>query len=193
MAVGVYPGSFCPPTIAHLAVVEAARRHAGLERVDLVISESALGKEDAGGPTPEERLEVLLAVAASREWIGARLTESRLIADIAAGYDVVVMGADKWAQIRDPVWYGGSVAARDAALARLPRVLIAPRGNDTVDPAAARPAELLDVDARYHLVSSTAARSGRSEWILPEALDWARPTGAWNVQVPPSARPGPLA
>ena len=55
------------------------------------------------------------------------MTDAQLITDIAAGYDVVVMGADKWAQVRDPAWYDGSTAARDAALARLARVLVAPR------------------------------------------------------------------
>jgi len=37
MAVGCYPGSFNPPTIAHLAVADAARRQAGLDSVDLVL------------------------------------------------------------------------------------------------------------------------------------------------------------
>ncbi|MEC8920902.1 MAG: nicotinic acid mononucleotide adenylyltransferase, partial [Actinomycetota bacterium] len=30
---GVYPGSFDPPTLAHLAVADAARRRHGLDRV----------------------------------------------------------------------------------------------------------------------------------------------------------------
>lgn len=180
MTIGVYPGSFSPPTVAHLAVAEAAREHAGLARLDLVLSRRALGKEAASGPGPEERVELLLEVAATRSWLHVRLTDERLVADIAAGYDVVVMGADKWAQVRDPAWYGGSAAARDAAVARLPRVLVAPRHGHGLTPADVAPAELLHVDARHHRVSSTAARAGREDWMLPEAVAWSRRRGTWT-------------
>ena len=82
------------------------------------------------GSVPEKVVAVLEAVASSRPWLGVAVTEARLIADIAARYDVVVLGADKWAQVLDPAWYGGSTEARDEALARLPRVLVAPRAGD---------------------------------------------------------------
>jgi hypothetical protein len=167
VAVGCYPGSFNPPTIAHLAVAEAARRQAGLDRVDLVLSVAALGKSPADGPPVEHRRSVLQAVAATRPWLGVVVTEARLIADIAAGYDAVVLGADKWAQVLDPAWYD-SPSARDQALARLPRVLVAPRAGD-------RPGgvELLDMPAAIHSVSASAVRSGHPDaatWALPEAI-----------------------
>jgi hypothetical protein len=86
------------------------------------------------------------------------------------------MGADKWAQVLDPAWYGGSVAARDAAVARLPRVLVAPRAG--VYPTGV---ELLDVPAHLHEVSATRVRTGGApDWLLPEALAWAERTGAWG-------------
>jgi hypothetical protein len=110
---------------------------------------------------------VLDAVAATRPWLGVVVTEARLIADIASGYDAVVMGADKWAQVNDPAWYGGSVGARDAAVAALPRVLVAPRAGD-------RPTgvELLDLPDHLSEVSATAVRdgaAGATGWVLPEA------------------------
>ena len=43
---GVYPGSFDPPTIAHVAIAEAALLQAGLDRLDFAISRIALGKEE---------------------------------------------------------------------------------------------------------------------------------------------------
>ena len=168
MAVGCYPGSFNPPTIAHLAVADAARHQAGLERIDLVLSVAALGKSPGEGPPVDRRRAVLEAVAESRPWLGVVVTEARLIADIAAGYDAVVLGADKWAQVLDPGWYDGSAAARDEALARLPRVLVAPRAGD--HPAGV---ELLDVPATLHRVNASAIRSGHPDaatWALPEAL-----------------------
>jgi Cytidylyltransferase-like len=163
--VGCYPGSFDPPTIAHLAVAEAAVRQARLDRVDLVLARRTLGKEHLGAPSVERRRALLLAVAAERPWLGVAVSDARLIVDQAEGYDAVVMGADKWAQVVDPAWYGGSVAARDAAVARLPRVLVAPRGGE-------RPAgvELLDLPAHVADVSSTAVRGG-----APHAAGWALP------------------
>ena len=181
--VGVYPGSFDPPTIAHLAIANAARDHARLARVELVISQTALGKEAQAATTPEERLEVLLAVAATRPWLSATISESRLVADIARGYDAVVMGADKWAQVHDPAWYGGSPAARDTAIAQLPRVLIAPRSSHPLSPSQVAPAEPLSIESAHLEVSSTAVRAGRHDWLLPEAAAWAqrRSVPVWGV------------
>ena len=48
--VGVYPGSFNPPTTAHLAIADAARAQRGLSRIDLVISRVALAKEGVEHP-----------------------------------------------------------------------------------------------------------------------------------------------
>ena len=176
MVVAVYPGTFNPPTFAHLAVATAAWRQAGLDRVDLVISEVPLGKEDLAVPTVADRLAVLAEVTARRPWLRARSTDSQLLADIAAGYDAIIVGADKWAQIVDTAWYGGSAQARDEALARLPPVLVAPR------PPFPLPAEhrALELDPSHGEVSSTAVRGGRREWMLPEAASFDRLTGAWS-------------
>ena len=53
---GVYPGSFNPPTIAHLAIAQAARDQCGLDRVDLVVSRVALAKEDVRDPPFDDRI-----------------------------------------------------------------------------------------------------------------------------------------
>ena len=112
------------------------------------------------------------------------ITDAQLIAEIASGYDVVVMGADKWAQVRDP---RGTAAtrARDAALASLPRVLVAPRpGFDVVG------AEVLDIDPEHAHVSSTRARSGEHHLVGADArrrvlvdgnnVVGSRPDGWWR-------------
>ncbi|HLI24175.1 MAG TPA: hypothetical protein VKU91_04415, partial [Acidimicrobiales bacterium] len=110
-------------------------------------------------------------------------TAAQLLVDVAAGYDYLVMGADKWAQVVDPVWYGGSEAERDSALARLPPVVVAPRPPFPLPAPSSLPAGvvLLDLPGGHGAVSSTAARSGRGEWMLPEAADYARRTGAWPI------------
>jgi hypothetical protein len=175
---GCYPGSFNPPTVAHLAIAHAARHHAGLDVVEWVVSRVALGKEDVTVPTLDDRVAVLATVAATRPWLQVRVTDDRLLADIARGYDVLVVGADKWAQVNDASWYG-SVEARDAAVASLPRVLVAPRpGFDDVVTGAG--AEVLRLDDDHGHVSSSAARDGRTDLMLDEAVAFDRVTGAWT-------------
>jgi predicted RNA-binding protein with PIN domain len=162
--IGVYPGSFDPLTIAHLAIAEAAVRRAHLDRIDLALSSVSLGKDHTAQSTVETRAAAIRRAARSRRWLDVAVTDAQLIADIASGYDVVVMGADKWAQVRDPAWYGGNATARDAALAALPRVLVARRpGFDVVG------AEALDIDPALAHVSSTRARSGEHHLVAPEA------------------------
>lgn len=170
MARGVYPGSFNPPTVAHVAIAEAAVRQCGIDGVDLVVSRAALGKDPEDLAALGTRVAALEAVAASRPWLGVAVTEARLIAEIADGYDLVVLGADKWAQVADPVWYGGDPAARDAVVASLPRLALAPRPAAPAPPLdPPRGTIVLEVPAHLHVVSATAARAGRVEWVAEEA------------------------
>ena len=159
MIVGVYPGSFDPLTIAHLTIAEVALDHLQLDRIDLAISRDALGKAHLGDHTVSARVAAIEAVARQRSWLGVVVVDGRLVADIAQGYEAVVMGADKWAQVTDPSWYDGDPAARDAALARLPRVGVAPRNGIDVPTAL-----LLPVPAHLAEVSATAVRNGRTDW-----------------------------
>ena len=153
MRLGAYPGTFDPPTVAHVAIAEAARDQCGLDAVDLIVNAEPLGK--AGVGSLETRVQMLEAVAATRSWLRVVLTDRRHLADIAEGYDVLVLGADKWAQVLDAGFYE-SEAARDAAVARLPRLAVAPRRG------LALPDEcvVLNIDAELDAVSSTAARDG---------------------------------
>lgn len=170
MRLAVYPGSFDPPTVAHLGIVAAAGAH--VDEVRLVLSEVALGKEDLAGRTSvADRLAVLRA-----DGLSAAATAARLVVDIAeeAGADAVVMGADKWAQVADPAWYG-STAARDAALARLPTVLLAERAGAAVGDLPVD-VVVLDVDPAHAEVSATRARAGEVDLMAPAA----RASGLWG-------------
>lgn len=168
--VGVYPGTFDPPTIAHLEIARRAIEQLDLARVDFTISSSTLGKDDARLTPIEDRIAELVAIIGDDHRFAVRSTPDSLIVDIAEGYDVIVLGADKWAQVLDPVWYG-DVESRDDALGRLPVVALAPRSPWTAptdDPVATAPATVtivvLDVDPAHHEVSATAVRDGREEW-----------------------------
>jgi hypothetical protein len=158
---GAYPGTFDPPTVAHLAIAEAAREQCGLDGVDFVLNRRPLGK---GMVRPlATRVAMLEAVAATRPWLSVTVTDDVHLADIASGYDVLVLGADKWAQVVDPSFYA-SVEERDAALGRLPRLAVAPRDDLPLPDGGV----VLDVDLSH--VSSTAARAGRADLVLPEAI-----------------------
>ncbi|HPB44906.1 MAG TPA: hypothetical protein PLP95_03555 [Microthrixaceae bacterium] len=178
--VGVFPGTFNPPTVAHLAVAEEARTTLELERVDLVVSRIPIGKEHLSTPSLDQRVEVLERLAGRVGWMRIVVSEQRLIVDIAAGYDVVIMGADKWGQVNDPVYYGGDSARRDDAVARLPRLALFDRAdvafNAGVRHITEPDAVTLRLEARYLDVSSSAARAGASHLMVPEALE----SGLWS-------------
>ena len=131
-------------------------------------------------PSFDDRVSVLEEVAAGRPWLRVRVTDARLIAEVAAGYDAVIMGMDKWLQVLDPAWYGGSGAARDAAVAGLPRVLLAPRPGPAPAPHLPATVQLLDVHPTHGPVSSSLVRAGRREWMVEEAARFDRRTGAWS-------------
>ena len=172
--IGVYPGSFNPPTLAHIEIALAVVKQHDLERLDLAVSMVALGKGVVPRPAFEDRIEVIRASIAEHSTLGVVITESRLIVDIAIGYDVVVMGADKWAQIGEVEWYANT-AERDAALAALPRLALVPR-----PPLDVPEEHLISVREDILEISSSAARAGRTEWMTDAARAFHDRTGAWR-------------
>lgn len=179
---GVYPGSFNPPTIAHVAIAEAALAQCQLTSITFAISRRALAKEatdDADRPRMTDRIEVLRTMVAADRRFELLVTEKQLIVDIADGFDVVVMGADKWQQIQDPTFYGDDLAARDQAMAALPELALFPRRPFSTNgaPTLRLDANVLDlIDA----VSSSRARAGDDHLMVDAARVFDRKTGAWT-------------
>ena len=173
--IGVYPGSFNPPTKAHLEIAGAAVAKYSLQRLDFALSVSPLGKAKVEIPSFEHRLEVIEESLCNHQNLAVVVTEAQLITDIADGYDIVVMGADKWHQVNDPGWYNNDVEARDRAVNRLPTVALVPRPPHVI------PAELqLPVPDDLLEISSTAARAGHTEWMTVAAAQFDAETGAWT-------------
>ena len=180
MRTGVQPGSFDPPTLAHLAIAHAALRHHNLERVVWAVSRQPLGK-DTGRTGVDDRVAVLHEVAADHSWLGVDVTDARLVADLAEGHDVVVMGADKWHQLHDVTFYRpdhrtlsmDAETAMEQALERLPTCAVAPRGGLDVPTEVALP-----VPRWVARQSSTDAVAGES-WM---ALAAARRSGLWTCE-----------
>lgn len=165
----VYPGSFNPPTIAHLDLGEAVREQRNVDIIVWSLSTITLGKDGDVHPSIRERAIVLEAIAKEYEWLEVQVTDAQLLTDIAAGFDVLIMGADKWEQINKSEWYGAE-EARDRAIAALPELAIAPR-----PPHRAPPGYLVNF-TNNELVSSTAAREGADYLMLPHA----KASGLWS-------------
>ncbi len=175
MSTAVYPGSFNPPTVAHLEISQAVRRHFKIDSIVWVVSQVALGKEQVTKPRLQDRVAVLEEVASGHDWLQIKLTDEQLLADIALGYDLLVMGADKWHQIQDPAFYDNDRARRDQALSALPEVAIAQRGSFETPPNMELP-----IPENLSSVSSTEARRGATSMMLEPARRFDELTGAWT-------------
>ena len=93
----------------------------GLDRLDLAISGTALEKSTSTTPRSSgDSTSSIRDATADRPWLEVVAVREQLIVDIAEGYDVVVMGADKWTQVIDPPLVRRR-GRPDAALARLPQ------------------------------------------------------------------------
>ena len=174
MTTAIYPGSFNPPTIGHLEIIRSAIEHLSLCRIDLAISEIALGKENITAPSIGDRIEVIQASVSGIPGAQVVRTSKQLIADIAEGYDVVILGADKWAQLQDLAFYKDEAHMRDC-LQRLPRLAVAPRNNIPV------PEEiLLKVSEEISPISSSGVRQGKFEWMTDEAKKYGQANSFWG-------------
>jgi hypothetical protein len=162
---GVFPGSFNPLTVAHLEIARLAREHHELDEVHLTVSTVALDKPTPPGPPVAERVALIAADAAVHAWLSVHTTEAQLIVDIAVGYDVVIMGADKWEQVNDVRYYDDAVA-RDEAVAALPDVVVATR-----DGAVAPADHALATPHALRSMSSSAARAGDRSQMAPIARE----------------------
>lgn len=198
----VFPGSFNPPTLAHLAMLRQARRVAELRyggrwRVYAALSRQIVDKEAVERMTLLDRVVLLERVLKNQvRSAGILLLNRGLYVEQAEGIRAAFPGArrlyfllgfDKIVQILDPRYY----TDRDASLRELfalAHLLVAPRGDDgelELKELLARPENrsfagyihALPLDARYRDISSTQARQeGRAEAVPAEARDFIQRT-----------------
>jgi nicotinic acid mononucleotide adenylyltransferase len=200
-SLAVVPGAYNPPTRAHVALARSARGH-GFENVFFSLGTVTIDKPQSG-LRPEERLHLLVQVAACEPGCGVVLVNRGLYAEQAEALRrsfpeierlAFVVGMDKVAQIFDERYY----LDRDRALGALferAGLLVAARGaldrsslRRLLDkpPASsfARHIEWLDVDPEVRDVSATAvrerlARGDRaSEWLPPPVERYLRARGS---------------
>jgi nicotinic acid mononucleotide adenylyltransferase len=130
--VALLPGSFNPPTAAHLVLAERAL-HEGFDCVLLLLARNTVGKEPSG-LVPEDRLLAMRAAAGRNFGVGA--SSHGLYADQAEAARKLypdaeitfLVGSDKVVQIFDARWYED----REIALERLfsqAGLVVAPRSD----------------------------------------------------------------
>lgn len=171
-AIALLPGSFNPPTSAHLLLAERARRE-GFDCVAFVVGRVTAGK-DPSGLIPEDRLAALRMIASPPE-VSVAVASCGLYAEQAEaaarafpGASVTfLVGSDKVTQIFDPLWYED----RDAALERLfarAALLVSPRADDgervreiLSAPENRRFADRIDVLPLHPAVSDLSSRRVR--------------------------------
>lgn len=194
----VFPGSFNPPTLAHLAMLREARAFAERRdgqrwRVYAALSKQIVDKEAVARMTLLDRVVLLERVLARHvRHAGVLLLNRGLYVEQARGIHVAfpqvrrlsfLVGFDKIVQILDPCYY----TDRDKALHELfalAGLLVAPRGRDgehELRELLARPENRpfasfihsLPLAERYRNISSTEAREAPTlESVPPEVRDF---------------------
>ena len=123
--VGILPGSFNPPTVAHLELARAAWRRFDLDRVVFSLSSVIVDKERVEGLCREDRLLLLSLIAADFPWAGVAVVNRGLYSDQAPAFRAglgasrlwFIVGMDKVLQIFDPRYYDDRDRALDALFA----------------------------------------------------------------------------
>jgi cytidyltransferase-like protein len=163
---GLLPGSFNPPTRAHLALAESALGF--VDEVLLVIPQ-AFPHKTWEGASPEQRIEMLRRVTAARPRIGAAVTEGGLFIDIARearrlfpeSEMHIVCGRDAAERIIS--WDYGQTGSIEQMFEEF-QLLVAPRQGGYVPPQhlvyAVRALPL----ASYDDCASTRVRTAAENW-----------------------------
>jgi len=191
----VFPGSFNPPTLAHLALLRQARcfaRHsdAGDWQIYAALSRQIVDKEAVERMTLLDRVYLLERVLKCRgSRAGILLLNRGLYVEqaqaIRASFPSVqrlsfLLGFDKIVQILDPRYYRDREAALRQLFA-LAHLLVAPRGTDGAaelqslleqpeNREFARFIHPLPLEARYRDISSTHARQQPTSDKVPEEV-----------------------
>ena len=126
--IGILPGSFNPPTIAHADLAAAARRRFGLDRVVYSLSSVIVDKERVEGLCREDRLLLLALLARDRPWLAVAVVNRGLYSEQAPGFRAsfggdpdlrFIVGMDKVLQIFDARYYDDRDRALDALFAHV--------------------------------------------------------------------------
>jgi nicotinamide-nucleotide adenylyltransferase len=201
---GLLPGSFNPPTLAHLGLAQAAIERGAAEVGLLTLSTHTVDKERITGAILEDRLLLLEQLCSRDPRLGVLLVnrglyfeQAELVRLALPHVDRVVflLGFDKIVQIFDARYY----ADREAALERLfslADIVVAPRGaagSEEVEALLDRPENRrfrhavrpLDLPRYLRHVSSSDARAragtgGSLDQLPPTVRVFVEVSGAYD-------------
>jgi nicotinic acid mononucleotide adenylyltransferase len=164
-----YPGSFDPPTTAHIEIALSALQLPSATKLDFVLSTDPFAKDSPPTLSLDERIDILHDVTHRDQRLGVSTSPARLIADLSQGYDAVLMGTDKFIQLHDLRFYE-SPQDMMGRLQQLAQLIVVRRGDDTTP----IPPDVIDlvIDPRFRDVSSTRLRAGEDHLGAPEFLTW---------------------
>lgn len=164
----VYPGTFNPPTVAHLAIARAALEELDITQLDIPLSRTPFGKSEAGPPNFDQRLQIAKMAFSFDDRITVYGTDLKFLSDISAGYTYLIIGDDKLAQLTDLQFYRDPEEMA-VKLASLPELVVVERSRVASD----LPFRALSIDPSYREVSSTRVRNGETDLIAESArLTW---------------------
>ncbi len=198
----IFPGSFNPPTLAHLAMLRSARAFAGRHdgghwRVYAALSRHIVDKEAVERMTLLDRVALLECVLARDvRHAGVVLLNRGLYVEQAQGIRaafprvgrlIFLVGFDKIVQILDPRYYTDRDSALRALFAQA-SLFVAPRGDAGADELEellsrrenrpfARFIRPVPLEEQYRVMSSTEARAGLDlESVPADVRDFIRRT-----------------
>ena len=203
--VGVLPGSFNPPTAAHLELARAARRQFELDTVAFSLSSVIVDKERVEGLCREDRLLLLALLTADDPWAAVVVVNRGLYSEQAPGFRTCfgvdadlrfIVGMDKVLQIFDPRYYEDRDAALDTLFAYV-RLIAANRedwGDEALRALLDRPenapyrdrVQPLTLSPHLRDQSSSAVRRGveggepAGDAVAPAVREFIEATGAYR-------------
>ena len=163
----LYGGAFDPPHVGHVAVADAARKHFGVERLVILVSERPAHRTTQAAP--EDRL-ALARAAFPRDDV--RLDRHPRTIDLLRSdrFDdpVFVIGADQFASFLS--WAEPDEVLEHATLAVATRPGFPREQLDAVLAQLARPERVVFLDIEPNPAASTDIRAGSSPEDVPPAV-----------------------
>ena len=190
LRVGVLPSAFNPPTVAHLALADAAQQAAGLDLVVFALP-SDLPHKSFEGASHAQRIEMLQAAVAGQPARGVVLTEGGLFVEIARelkalhphGSEVcVICGKD--AAERIAAWDYGAGPCFEDQLAEFTLFVGDREGPYLPDPRWSKRIQAVGLPAELDSVSSAELRRRRrshEDWQALTVPAVARLIEEWDL------------
>ena len=201
--VGVLPGAFNPPTVAHEALAAAARAQYGLDQVLFLVPE-AFPHKDYEGATFEDRIAMLRAALANDAGYAIASSDQGLFIGIARqvramcadGVEICLICGRDAAQ-RIVGWDYGEGPSVGEQLREF-QLLVASREGEYVPPVdCADRIHAVDLDRSVDAVSATRVREESAggaqwrRWVTPEVAEEIMRRGLYGAGLhvsPPDGR-----